>query len=60
MGGQEGDQVLLDTDRAHAWTTTAMRDAEGLVEVEMRNVGSVVTWTAQANLRRKIRLVLGL
>ena len=38
--GQEGRQVRLDADRAHAGAAAAVRDAEGLVQVHVADVGT--------------------
>jgi hypothetical protein len=42
MARQEGREVRLDADRAHAGAAAAVRDAEGLVQVEVADVGAVV------------------
>ncbi len=38
--GQVGRQVLTHTDRAHSRTAAAVRDAERLVQVQVRDVGA--------------------
>ena len=42
MAGQERRQVRGDADRAHARAAAAVRDAEGLVQVEVADVGADV------------------
>src|SRR4051794_20321097 len=37
---QERRQVLADADRTHAGAATAVRDAKGLVQVEVADVGA--------------------
>ena len=49
--GQERRQVRGDADRAHAGAAAAVRDAEGLVQVEVADVGADVAGPAQADLR---------
>ncbi len=49
MTGQVRRQMRLDADRAHAGTAAAMRDAEGLVQVEVADVGADVTGAGQAD-----------
>ena len=39
VAGQEGHQVRRDPDGSHAWTATSVGDGEGLVEVEVTDVG---------------------
>ena len=46
-----------DADRSHARTTAAMRNAEGLVQVEMADIGAVIAGPRQANLRIQIGAV---
>ena len=43
--------MRLDADRAHARAAAAMRDAEGLVQIEMADVGAVIAGPRQADLR---------
>lgn len=40
----------VHSDRTHARTTSAVRDTEGLVQVEVRHIGAVVSGTTQPNL----------
>ncbi len=51
MIGQVRRQMRRDTDRPHAGTAAAVRDAKGLVEVEVAHVGADVTRPAQSDLR---------
>ena len=39
-GRQERSKMRLDADRPHARAAAAMRDAEGLVQIEMADVGA--------------------
>ena len=50
MPGQERRQVRGDADRPHARAAAAVRDAEGLVEVEVADVGAVVARPAEPHL----------
>ena len=43
-------QMLDDADRTHAGSAPAVRDAKGLVQVQMTDIGAVVTRPAQADL----------
>jgi len=47
---EEGGQVVLDSDGSHAWTASSVGNAEGLVQVEMANVSTIVTRAAEADL----------
>src|ERR1700748_2211044 len=49
--------MRLDADRSHAGSAAAMRDAEGLVQVEMADIGAVISWPRQTDLRIEIRAV---
>lgn len=40
----------VHSDRTHAGSTSTVRDTEGLVQVEVRHIGAVVSRTAQPNL----------
>ena len=51
MAGEEGREVLGDADRAHARAAAAVGDAEGLVQVEVADVGADVAGAAEADLR---------
>ena len=51
VAGQERREVRGDADRAHAGAAAAVRDAEGLVQVEVADVGADVARAAQADLR---------
>jgi len=50
--GHEGCEVRLDADGTHAWTTTAVGDTEGLVQVEVTHVSTNVAWAGQAHLKQ--------
>ncbi len=50
MGWQEWSKVLLYTNRTHARTTTSMGDAKGLMQIQMADICTNVSWTCQANL----------
>src|SRR5690606_17260366 len=54
MARQVGLEMRLDPDRAHAWPTAAMRDAEGLVQVHVADVGADISWAGQAYKRVEI------
>ena len=49
MAGQERLQMRLDADRADAGSAAAMRDAEGLVQVHVADVGADVARPRQAD-----------
>mmetsp|Transcript_28308 Transcript_28308/g.91616 ORF Transcript_28308/g.91616 Transcript_28308/m.91616 type:complete len:458 (+) Transcript_28308:216-1589(+) len=49
--GKEGSELLVHSDGAHAWSSTPVRNAEGLVQVQVADVSSDVTRRAEANLR---------
>mmetsp|Transcript_26413 Transcript_26413/g.67196 ORF Transcript_26413/g.67196 Transcript_26413/m.67196 type:complete len:1036 (+) Transcript_26413:699-3806(+) len=49
--GQEGRQVRLDADGAHAGAAAAVRDAERLVQVEVAHVGADDAGRGQPHLR---------
>src|SRR6202043_3330628 len=49
VAGKEGREVRGDADRSHAGTAAAVRDAEGLVQVEMADVGADVAGAAEAD-----------
>ena len=57
MRWQERHKLRRDTDRPHARTTAAMRDAEGLVQVEMADVRSQITGARQTHHRIHVRPV---
>ncbi|KAF1060951.1 MAG: hypothetical protein GAK45_02373 [Pseudomonas citronellolis] len=50
VAGDEGLQVCPHPDRPHARPTTAVGDAEGLVQVHVRDVGTDIRRTRQAHL----------
>ena len=43
--------MRLDADRSHARAAAAMRNAEGLVQVEMADIGAVIAGPRQPDLR---------
>ena len=49
--------MLGHADRTHPWTTTAMRDAKGFVQVQMTNVRADVGRPAKADLGVQVRPV---
>ena len=51
MPGQERREMRLHADRAHARAAAAMRDAEGLVQIEVADVGAVIAGPRQPDLR---------
>ena len=57
MAGQIGREMRLDADRSHARAAAAMRDAERLVQIEMRDIGAVIAGPRQADLRVQIGAV---
>src|SRR2546429_2757681 len=57
MAGQETNEMLGHADRTHPWTTTAVRDAKGFVQVQMTNVRADVGRPAKANLGVQVRPV---
>ncbi len=54
---KERRQVRLHADRAHARAATTVRDAEGFVEIQVRNVAAVIAGPCEPNLRVQIRAV---
>src|SRR5882724_12999065 len=57
MTWQERFQVRLDPDRAHARAAAAMGNAEGLVQIEMADIGAVIAGPREADLRIQIGAV---
>src|SRR5207245_11213216 len=49
--GKMRREMLRDADRSHAGATPPVRDAEGLVEVQVADVGTDVARAAEADLR---------
>ena len=49
--------MRLHADRAHAGAAAAMRNAEGLVQIEMADIGAVIAGPRQADLRVEIGAV---
>ena len=41
----------------HAWSSTAVRNTECFMQIQMRYIGSVVAWTAQTDLGVHIRSI---
>ena len=57
MAGQMRREMRLDADRPDARTAAAMRDAEGLVQVHVADVGADVARTRQPDQRVQIGAV---
>ena len=57
VGRQEGREVRHHADRAHAGAAPAMRDAEGLVEVQVADVRADVARAAEPDHRVHVRAV---
>mmetsp|Transcript_4854 Transcript_4854/g.12182 ORF Transcript_4854/g.12182 Transcript_4854/m.12182 type:complete len:216 (+) Transcript_4854:666-1313(+) len=57
VAGQVGREVLPDADRPHARAAAAVRDAEGLVEVQVANVGADDARRSEAELGVHVRAV---
>src|SRR6185312_4305587 len=57
VSGQERRQVRGDADRSHAGAAAAVRDAEGLVQVDVADVGADVAGAAEADLRVQVGAV---
>ena len=55
--GEERRQVRRDADRAHARPAAAVRDAEGLVEVQVADVRAEIARPAQTHLGVHVRPV---
>src|ERR1043165_5571720 len=49
--------MFSDADRSDAGAAAAVRDAEGLVEIEMANVGADIARAAETDLRIHVRTV---
>src|SRR5689334_12770314 len=49
--------MLANRDRPHAWPTATMRDAEGLVQVQMRDVGAEATRLRETDESVEVRAV---
>lgn len=43
MSGQERNQMLSNTDWAHAWSSSSVWNGEGLMQIQVTNVGSQVS-----------------
>src|SRR4051812_3503996 len=57
MRWQERSQVRHHADWTHAWATTAMRNAECFVQIQMANIGTEIARTTQAYLRVHVSAV---
>src|ERR1700757_3559789 len=57
VAGEERREMRSYADRAHAWAAAAMGNAEGLVQVEMADIGAVIAGPRQADLRVQIGTV---
>ena len=57
MAGEEGHEVFRHADGAHAGTAAAVRDAEGLVEIEMADIGPDEAGAGEADLGVHVRAV---
>jgi hypothetical protein len=55
--GHERRQMRLETDRPHARAAAAMRDAEGLVQVHVADVGADQCRRGQSDLRVEVGAV---
>ena len=49
--------MRLDADRAHAGTAAAMRNAEGLVQIHVADIGAELGRAHEADLRVEIGAV---
>ena len=50
MSWNERTQVILVTNGSNTWTTTSMRNREGLVKVKMTDISSDQTWRCKTKL----------
>src|SRR5262249_42618571 len=57
MTRQKRRKMLFHADRAHAGAASAMRDAKGLVKVEMADVSAIPSRLRQPDLRVEIGAV---
>jgi hypothetical protein len=57
MAGQKFRQMLRHANRPHAGTAAAVRNAKGLVQIDMADVRPDAAGTAQADLRVHVRAV---
>ena len=57
MAGQEPGEVRADADRTDAGTAAAVRDAERLVQIEVRHVGAELARRGKADERIQVRAV---
>ena len=57
MSWQESGKVLRYTNRTHAGSTATVRNAEGLVQVQVTHVGTDLARAAKAHLGIHVRTV---
>ena len=57
MARQKRDEMSRDTDRAHPGSATAVRNAKGLMEIQMADVRPDITRAAESDLRIHVRAV---
>src|SRR6202035_4537743 len=57
MARQERPEMGPDADRSHAGAAAAMGNAEGLVQIEMADIGAVIAGPRQPYLRVQIGAV---
>ena len=50
MAGEERGKVVLDSDGSHAWTAASVGNAEGLVQVQVADICTIVARAAEADL----------
>src|SRR5882762_8646991 len=50
MPWQKGREMGRDTNRTHPWSATAMRNAEGLVQIQVADVRADIARPTQADL----------
>src|SRR5210317_297533 len=47
-------QIFNDTYRANTWSAASMRNAESLMQIEMRHISSKFSWLTQTNHRIQV------
>ena len=57
IAGKKRHEMLRHADRSHARPAAAVRDAEGLVQIEVADVRADVAGRGQADLRVHVRAV---
>ena len=57
MPGQKRLQMGFHADGSHAGAATPMRNAECLVQIDVRNVGAIIARPGQAHLRIQVRAI---